>query len=69
MTEPSSALMYVSFLTSFCDISSCKQYFSVNIEQNLQLEPQNKHLKLTDVTDSKGTQFYILYKCKSKKIR
>lgn len=67
MTEPSSALMYVSFLTSFCDISSCKQYFSVNIEQNLQLEPQNKHLKFTDVTESKGAQFYILYKCKSKK--
>lgn len=69
VTEPSSALMYVSFLTCFCDISSCKQYFSVNIDQNLQLEPQNKHLKFTDVTDSKGAQFYILYKCKSKKIR
>lgn len=55
VTEPSSALMYVSFLTCFCDISSCKQFLvliltkifswshKINILSSLTLQTAKAH--------------------------
>lgn len=60
VTEPSSALMYVSFLTCFCDISSCKQYFSVNIDQNL-------HWRSLTLQTAKAHSFIFCISAKVKK--